>query len=49
MDVMKVICKECGAENEKAPEDYSCICTECGFETYYFVRSRLKKNIVGVP
>jgi len=35
---MKVVCKYCGAENDKDPDQYRVECKECGKTTHYYVR-----------
>lgn len=38
MAMMTVICKHCGAENQKDEAQYVVKCTECGKETCYLVQ-----------
>lgn len=38
MAMMTVICKHCGAENQKEEGQYVVKCTKCGKETTYMVR-----------
>lgn len=38
MGVMTVICKWCGAKNEKEQSQYVVICPKCGKKTSYMVQ-----------